>query len=78
MAEEDEADDDVGGDDVQVAEELGQHPSNVAEGTLQRTSTISRWETGELDILVIKYSNYTYLRQYLYSEGINLTSNLPS
>ena len=46
VAEEDEADDDVGGDDVQVAEELGQHPRNVAEGTLQRTSTISRWGTG--------------------------------
>ena len=39
MAEEDEADDDVGGDDVQVAEELGQHPRDVAERTLQRSDT---------------------------------------
>ena len=41
VAEEDEADDDVGGDDVQVAEELGQHPRNVAEGTLQ-----GKWQMG--------------------------------
>ena len=35
VSEEDEADDDVGGDDVQVAEELGQHTRDVAERTLQ-------------------------------------------
>ena len=35
VSEEDEADDDVGGDDVQVPEELGQHTRDVAERTLQ-------------------------------------------
>ena len=37
VAEEDEAHDDVGGYDVQVAEELGQDSRNVAERTLKRT-----------------------------------------
>ena len=50
VAEEDEADDDVGGDDVQVAEELGQHSRNVAEGTLQRRGGIHSGWVHTLDL----------------------------